>query len=116
MDCHSHWNRKNYETRQDDWVFHFGSTIRLYQTFSSSLAVCAKKQFYLQNERKQTPAGLRLLTFTQCKNTRTALEFMEYGENKTNAVSSLCFNLIYNLNLNFIFYLLQVNTFMINSL
>jgi hypothetical protein len=42
------------ETRQDDWVFHFGSTIRLLsiQTLSSSLAVCAKKQFYLQNERK----------------------------------------------------------------
>jgi hypothetical protein len=31
------------ETRQDDWVFHFGSTIRLLsiQTLSSSL-VCAK--------------------------------------------------------------------------
>jgi uncharacterized protein YfaP (DUF2135 family) len=58
------------ETRQDDWVFHFGSTIRLLsiQTLSSSLAVCAKKQFYLQNERKQTPAGLRLLlTFDNVK-------------------------------------------------
>jgi transcription-repair coupling factor (superfamily II helicase) len=37
-----------------------------------------KKQFYLQNEEKQTPAGLRLLlTFDNVKNTRTALEFME---------------------------------------
>jgi transcription-repair coupling factor (superfamily II helicase) len=37
-----------------------------------------QKQFYLQNERKQTPAGLRLLlTFDNVKNTRTALEFME---------------------------------------
>jgi hypothetical protein len=38
----------------------------------------------LQNERKTTPVGLRLLlTFDNVKNTRTALEFMELlGENK----------------------------------
>jgi transcription-repair coupling factor (superfamily II helicase) len=57
------------ETRQDDWVFHFGSTIRLLsiQTFSSSLAVCAKKQFYLQNERKTNSLLRLLLTLTMQK-------------------------------------------------
>jgi hypothetical protein len=66
------------ETRQDDWLFHFGSTIRLLsiQT-SSSLAVCAKKQFYLQNERKTNSFWIAI-DFDNVKN-RTALEFMEIG-------------------------------------
>jgi hypothetical protein len=36
-----------------------------------------KKQFYLQNERKETLAYLRFIDFEKKKNTRTALETME---------------------------------------
>jgi hypothetical protein len=60
----------------------FRSTIRLLsiQTFSSSLAVCAKKQFYLQNERKTNSGWFAIaIDLDNVKNTRTALEFMELG-------------------------------------
>jgi hypothetical protein len=55
MDCKPNWNRK-LVMKQGKMIGISGSTIRLLsiQTLSSSLAVCAKKQFYLQNERKQT--------------------------------------------------------------
>jgi transcription-repair coupling factor (superfamily II helicase) len=66
--------------KQGKMIGYFISTIRLLsiQTFSSSLAVCAKKQFYLQNERKTNPGWFAIaIDFDNVKNTRTALEFME---------------------------------------
>jgi transcription-repair coupling factor (superfamily II helicase) len=66
--------------KQGKMIGYFISTIRLLsiQTFSSSLAVCAKKQFYLQNERKTNSGWFAIaIDFDNVKNTRTALEFME---------------------------------------
>jgi hypothetical protein len=98
------------ETRQDDWVFHFGSTIRLLsiKRFHQVLQFVQKNSSICKMKEKQTPCWFAI-AIDNVKN-RTAL-FMELLGGEDNAVSSLCFfNLIYNLNLNFIFYLLQVNT------
>jgi hypothetical protein len=54
--------------------FRINNQIIINQTFSSSLAVCAKKQFYLQNERK-TNSRWFAIAIDNVKN-RTAL-FME---------------------------------------
>jgi transcription-repair coupling factor (superfamily II helicase) len=52
--------------RQDDWLFHFGSTIRLLsiQTFHQVLQFVQKNSSICKMKEKQTPAGLIRLLLT----------------------------------------------------